>query len=102
MSRIVWRMPRPSAYFSAIFQRDSLGRTSWTLEPDTDRRILDWVFEDGLENYVQVGLVDILGPQDTRSYWDQEQINRTPESEFWLTVYERSNGEGGAKKLIAR
>jgi hypothetical protein len=66
---------------------------SWIMQPDTDRRILNW-FADYIEShYEQVGLIDILGPQDTRYYWDQEQVGQTPESEFWLSVYKRTRNE---------
>jgi hypothetical protein len=62
---------------------------SWMLQPDTDRRIFDW-YEGYLGGYEQVGLIDILSPQETRYYWDRELIGRTPVSEFWLAVYQRS------------
>ena len=64
--------------------------TSWILQPDTDRRILQWFLRYVESDYEQVGLIDILGPQDTRYYWGREQSDRKPESNFWLTVYERS------------
>jgi hypothetical protein len=63
---------------------------SWMMQPDTDRKILDWFAGHIESHYKQVGLIDILGPQDTRYYWDQEHAGRTPASEFWLTVYKRS------------
>jgi hypothetical protein len=62
---------------------------SWMMQEDTDRRIFDW-YQDYLEDYEQVGLIDIISPQDTRYYWDRDHIGRTPVSEFWLAVYRRS------------
>ena len=63
--------------------------TSWMAGADADRNFFDWFVNSELDKYVQVGLIDLLGQQDTRYCLDADEIDRFPKSRLWLTAHKR-------------
>ena len=63
-------------------------RSSWIIRPESQTLIFDWAKSYLEENYVRVGIVDIL--QDQTIYlWDDDAVGYSPRSAAFLEVYRR-------------
>jgi hypothetical protein len=65
--------------------------TSWLLRPDSERWIADWMAKYTAGSYRRVGVVDIRR-DGTRYFWDEDAAGVMPESDHWLSVFERIPG----------
>ena len=64
--------------------------TSWLAYPESDRFILDWINRYTKEKLELVGLIDILSETKTMYYWDLQEQNRSPQSQYFIAVYKRT------------
>jgi hypothetical protein len=64
--------------------------TSWMMRPNSEKMIFEW-FERYVRNYSQVGVIDILGMEQTDYYWDEKAAGCEPRSKNWLRVFRRNN-----------
>ena len=60
---------------------------SWIVWPDSKRLIFDWVGSYVLSHYRQVGLVEILYPEQTLYHWDSVAKPSNPDN--WIFIGER-------------
>lgn len=64
-------------------------RDSWVRKPESKRLIFDWFNQYQQKYYDLVGIIDILSPEPTRYYWDNESVGYLPRSRWWLAVSRR-------------
>jgi hypothetical protein len=60
---------------------------SWLATPTSDRTILEWFRIYSGKYYELVGLIDILGTNQTVYQWNKNAVGYSPRSRFWLSVY---------------
>lgn len=64
--------------------------TSWLVGSDSERRIFRW-FRQYKRNYDKVGMVDILGQEETVYLWDENVSGYLPKSRRWLSIFRRKS-----------
>jgi 4-amino-4-deoxy-L-arabinose transferase-like glycosyltransferase len=69
-----------------VFVKD---RISWIAHPNADRSILGWFDRFAAEHYQLVGLVDIIGPDETRYRWYGDVAGYQPKGQSAIRIYER-------------
>jgi hypothetical protein len=62
--------------------------TSWLTQPQSIVTILEWRFDYLEQNYVQIGVIDLLS-QNNKYIWDADAAGYTPISGNYITVYRR-------------
>lgn len=64
---------------------------SWIKQPDSHRLIFEW-FErvQQEQNYTVTGLVDIVSPEVTNCYWDEDIEGRRPSGLNYLVLFKRN------------
>jgi hypothetical protein len=63
---------------------------SWLVRENSDRRILKWAERYLDENYMLVGVVDIVAKDRTEYRWDADAANYQNQSQSYLMVFRRS------------
>ena len=63
--------------------------TSWLARPGSVTRIFEWFKPYQLENYDIVGVADIFPFRHTVWRWNEQAVNYTPASEYWVAVFRR-------------
>lgn len=64
-------------------------QASWTFRPSSHRLIFEWMDSYLVDNYEQVGSVNIRHPQPTVYDWGWEKEFVRPESGFWICILKR-------------
>ena len=62
---------------------------SWLGGPDSPARIFDWLNQFQPEHYQPFGVIDILGPQNTRYLWGDALRGYEPQSPLGIRVFKR-------------
>lgn len=62
---------------------------SWLVRPQSNKLIFDWLNRYTKEHFDLVGLIDILSETKTIYYWNIQGQNRSPQSPFFITIYQR-------------
>lgn len=55
--------------------------------------IVRWAEENMEKNYYQVGIIDILSENHTEYRWDNEALNFSPRSKYFILVFKRKDGK---------
>jgi hypothetical protein len=63
--------------------------TSWSMQPDSSRLVLDWAQRTVNDGYEPVGLADIIPGQETVYRWDADAREARPQSRYYVAVFER-------------
>jgi len=64
---------------------------SWLARAESDMLILDWFNKYRQTHYRSVGFVDILSRDRSVYRWDQDAINYSAQSKYFLEIYRRNN-----------
>jgi len=67
---------------------------SWLAESDSERMILKWFQFYHHKYYRLVGVVDIISRDQTIYRWDKDAVDYQPRSEYWITVFRRTEIQG--------
>jgi len=62
---------------------------SWLWKPSSDKTIFKWFDSYRVQFYDIVGAATILSSEQTVYRWDEQAVNYTPASEFWVAVFKR-------------
>lgn len=65
--------------------------TSWLQQPNSEKYIFEWSDNYIRENYVLVGVADILSPEKTIYRWDADARNYLVLSQWNLLIFERAD-----------
>jgi hypothetical protein len=65
--------------------------TSWLVRPTSEKLIFEWFVQYHRQYYRLVGVIDIVSTSPTIYRWDENAIDYSPRSEYWLSVFERRN-----------
>lgn len=63
--------------------------TSWMVSPYSKKLILKWFNQYQEKYYRKVGVIDIISNEETVYLWGQYSMEYSPQSEFWLAVFQR-------------
>jgi hypothetical protein len=63
--------------------------SSWLVRPGSETFILDWMYRYLTENYLLVGVADIISPDMTVYRWYEDARNYVIQSPAFLLIYER-------------
>ena len=66
--------------------------TSWLARPTSEKLIFDWFKQYHQQYYRLVGVVDIISTDQTIYRWNENAVEYTPRSKYWLAVFERKSG----------
>ncbi|MDD5063199.1 MAG: glycosyltransferase family 39 protein [Phycisphaerae bacterium] len=69
-----------------------VNRLSWAAQPTSEKMILNWGQKYQEEYYRLVGFIDIVSTNYTIYHWNENAVEYTPRSEYWLAVFERKSG----------
>jgi 4-amino-4-deoxy-L-arabinose transferase-like glycosyltransferase len=64
-------------------------KTSWLVEPTSNKFIFDWFDSYCPQYYKIVGVIDFVSQNDVLYHWDQDAANHHSTSSFGITVFER-------------
>jgi len=64
-------------------------KLSWLSVPGSNNYIFEWINKYTLQNYVSVGLADIVAFDRTVYRWGRETAGYNPASKYWVAVYRR-------------
>jgi hypothetical protein len=65
--------------------------TSWCIKPGSEQMIFEWFEQYQQKNYSQIGIVDIISPKLTVYHLGDSDIEYSPRSEIWLSVFQRKD-----------
>lgn len=65
--------------------------TSLMFDETAGNSLLQWMVNYLQENYLQVGVVEIGGWDDTRYFWDGDALKHIPSTENFMLVYKRED-----------
>jgi hypothetical protein len=65
--------------------------TSWMINPDSDKTIFTWFNQYQQKYYKRMGVIDLISEENTVYRWGQEVLGYSPQSQFWIEVFERMN-----------
>jgi hypothetical protein len=65
--------------------------TSWLARPYSEKLIFTWFQQYQKKYYRQVGLIDILSREQTIYRWNEEAVEYSPRSRYWLAVFQRKS-----------
>jgi hypothetical protein len=68
-----------------------VNRLSWAAQPASEKMIFNWGQKYQEEYYRLVGFVDILSINQTIYRWNENAVEYTPRSDYWLAVFERKS-----------
>lgn len=63
--------------------------TSWLVRPKAETKLLDWIPHYIDRYYDMVGLTDIVSNDWTDYYWEEDAVDRSPSSPYYVTVFKR-------------
>ena len=63
--------------------------TSWSKRPESNQLVLEWLQEYCNQNYILVGVADILSPEETVFVWGIRSKSYIKKSDTWLYVLKR-------------
>jgi hypothetical protein len=63
--------------------------TSWLPQPGSPQDIILWFEPYITSSYDMVGMINIPSLGDAVYYWNDRAENRSPESDFWVSVFKR-------------
>lgn len=63
--------------------------TSWLVRPKAETKLLDWIPRYIDRYYDMVGLTDIVSNDWTDYYWEEDAVDRSPSSPYYVTVFKR-------------
>jgi hypothetical protein len=63
--------------------------TSWMINPDSDKTIFTWFDRYQQKYYKRMGVIDLISEENTVYRWGQEALEYSPQSKFWIEVFER-------------
>lgn len=66
--------------------------TSWLMRPTSKKLILDWSNQYEQQYYRPVGIVDIISSNQTIYRWNEDAVEYTQRSMYWLAIFERKSG----------
>ena len=67
--------------------------TSWLARPDSEKMIFKWFQQYQQKYYRLVGVIDIIGPGRTVYRWYKKALDYSPQSRYWLSVFQRKSYE---------
>jgi hypothetical protein len=62
---------------------------SWLADPASDKTIFKWFESYCPQFYDLAGVVNIVSYGQTVYRWDEQAVNYTPASEFWVSIFKR-------------
>ncbi|MFA5251502.1 MAG: glycosyltransferase family 39 protein [Phycisphaerae bacterium] len=69
-----------------------VNRLSWAAQPTSEKMIFSWGEKYQKEYYNLVGFVDIVSKSQTIYRWNEDAVEYTPLSDYWLAVFKRKSG----------
>jgi hypothetical protein len=67
---------------------------SWLVRSDSEKMILKWFQFYHHKYYRLVGVIDIISRDQTIYRWDKDAVGYQPRSEYWITVFRRTEIQG--------
>jgi hypothetical protein len=65
---------------------------SWLPKSTSKQLVFDWFPQYHQQYYRLVGVIDIVSIDQTIYRWDENAVEYTPQSKYWLAVFERKSG----------
>jgi hypothetical protein len=66
--------------------------TSWLRKSTSKELIFDWFTQYHRQHYRPAGVIDIISSDHTIYHWNENAVEYTPLSEYWLVIFERKSG----------